>query len=48
MAFGVKSLGRFFEKLTQMETWARKATAFVFIAAGLYLLLKSILGFAGF
>jgi cytochrome c biogenesis protein CcdA len=48
MAFGVKSLGKFFEKLTQMEKWARKATAFVFIAAGLYLLLKSILGFTGF
>jgi len=48
MAFGVKSLGKFFEKLTQMEKWARRATAFVFIAAGLYLLLKSILGFTGF
>ena len=48
MAFGVKSLGKFFDKLTQMEKWARKATAFVFIAAGLYLLLKSIFGFAGF
>jgi hypothetical protein len=48
MAFGVKSLGKFFDKLTQMEKWARKATAFVFIAAGLYLLLKSIFGFTGF
>jgi cytochrome c-type biogenesis protein len=48
MAFGVKSLGKFFEKLTQIEKWARKVTAFVFIAAGLYLLLKSILGFTGF
>jgi cytochrome c-type biogenesis protein len=48
MAFGMKSLGRFFDKLTQMEKWARKITAFVFIAAGLYLLLKSIFGFAGF
>jgi cytochrome c-type biogenesis protein len=48
MAFGVKSLGKFFEKLTQMEKWARKATAFVFIAAGLYLLLKSVFGFTGF
>ena len=28
--------------------FARKATAFVFIAAGLYLLLKSIFGFTGF
>lgn len=48
MAFGMKSLGKFFDKLTQMEKWARKITAFVFIAAGLYLLLKSILGFTGF
>jgi cytochrome c-type biogenesis protein len=48
MAFGMKSLGKFFDKLTQMEKWARKITAFVFIAAGLYLLLKSIFGFAGF
>ncbi len=48
MAFGMKSLGKFFDKLTQMEKWARKTTAFVFIAAGLYLLLKSIFGFTGF
>ena len=48
MAFGVKSLGRFFEKLTRVEKWARKATAVVFIAAGLYLLLKNIFGFTGF
>jgi cytochrome c-type biogenesis protein len=48
MAFSVKSLGKFFDKLTRMEKWARKLTAFVFIAAGLYLLLKSIFGFTGF
>jgi cytochrome c-type biogenesis protein len=48
MAFGVKSLGRFFEKLTRMEKWARKTTSVVFITAGLYLLLKSIFGFTGF
>jgi cytochrome c-type biogenesis protein len=48
MAFSVKSLGKFFDRLTKIEKWARKATAFVFIAAGLYLLLKSIFGFAGF
>ena len=47
-AFGVKSIGKVFDKLTQIEKWARKATAFVFIAAGLYLLLKSVFGFAGF
>lgn len=48
MAFGVKSLGKFFDRLTQLEKWVRKATAFIFIAAGLYLLLQSIFGFAGF
>jgi cytochrome c-type biogenesis protein len=47
MAFSVKSLGRVFERLTRIEKWARKLTAFVFIAAGLYLLLKSIFGFTG-
>jgi cytochrome c-type biogenesis protein len=45
MAFGVKSIGRLFDKLTQMEKWARKLTAFVFIGAGLYLLLKNLMGF---
>jgi cytochrome c-type biogenesis protein len=45
MAFGVKSIGRVFDKLTQIEKWARKLTAFVFIGAGLYLLLKSLIGF---
>lgn len=48
IAFGVKSLGKFFDKLTQVEKWVRKATAFIFIAAGLYLLFQSILGFPGF
>jgi cytochrome c-type biogenesis protein len=48
MAFGVKSLGKFFDKLTQTEKWVRKATAFVFISAGLYLLVKSIWRFTGF
>jgi cytochrome c-type biogenesis protein len=48
IAFGMKSIGRLFEKLTKIEKWVRKATAFVFIAAGLYLLFKSILGFTGF
>jgi cytochrome c-type biogenesis protein len=47
MAFSMKSIGRFFDKLTRIEKWVRKATACVFIAAGLYLLLKSIFGFTG-
>jgi cytochrome c-type biogenesis protein len=45
MAFSVKSIGRIFDRLTQIEKWARKLTAVVFIGAGAYLLLKSLLGF---
>jgi threonine/homoserine/homoserine lactone efflux protein len=48
MVFGMKSLGKFFDRLTKIEKWMRKATAVIFIAAGIYLLLKSIFGFAGF
>jgi cytochrome c-type biogenesis protein len=48
MAFSVKSIGKVFNKLTQMEKLARKLTAVVFIGAGIYLLLKSLLGFSGF
>ena len=47
MAFSMKSFGKFFDKLTKMEKWARKCTAVVFILAGIYLLLKSIFGFTG-
>ena len=45
IAFSVKSLGVFFRKLTRIEKWARKITALVFIGAGLYLLLKTVIGF---
>ena len=45
MAFGVKSIGRVFDKLTQIEKWVRKLTAVVFIGAGLYLLVKNLMGF---
>ncbi len=45
MAFGVRSIGSVFDKLTQIEKWARKLTAFVFIGAGIYLLLKNLIGF---
>ena len=45
IAFGLKSIGKIFDKLTQMEKWARSLTAIVFIGAGLYILLKSLLGF---
>jgi threonine/homoserine/homoserine lactone efflux protein len=45
MVFSVKSIGKVFDKLTQIEKWVRKLTAVVFIGAGLYLLLKSLMGF---
>jgi len=45
IAFSVKSLGVFFQKLTQIEKWVRRITAAVFICAGLYLLLRNVIGF---
>jgi cytochrome c-type biogenesis protein len=45
MVFSVKSIGKVFDKLTQIEKWARKITAVVFIGTGIYLLLKNLLGF---
>ncbi len=45
MVFSIKSIGRIFDQLIQIEKWARKLTAFVFIGAGLYLLLKNLIGF---
>jgi len=45
MVFSVKSIGNIFNKLTQIEKWVRKLTAIIFIGAGLYLLLKNLLGF---
>jgi len=44
MAFGVKSIGRVFDKLTQIEKWVRKLTAVVFIGSGLYMLVKNLMG----
>jgi cytochrome c-type biogenesis protein len=45
MAFSVKSIGKIFDKLTQIEKWLRKLTAIIFIGAGIYLLLKNLMGF---
>jgi cytochrome c-type biogenesis protein len=45
MAFSVKSIGKVFDKLTQIEKWVRKLTAIIFIGAGIYLLLKNLIGF---
>jgi threonine/homoserine/homoserine lactone efflux protein len=45
MIFSVKSIGRIFNRLTQIEKWMRKLTAIVFIGAGSYLLLKNLMAF---
>lgn len=45
MVFSVKSIGKIFAKLTQIEKWVRKLTAVIFIGAGSYLLLKNLMGF---
>jgi cytochrome c-type biogenesis protein len=45
MVFSVKSIGKIFAKLTQIEKWVRKLTAIIFIGAGIYLLLKNLVGF---
>jgi hypothetical protein len=45
MVFSVKSIGKIFAKLTQIEKWVRKLTAVIFIGAGIYLLLKNLMGF---
>jgi cytochrome c-type biogenesis protein len=45
MVFSVKSIGKVFDKLTQIEKWVRKLTAIIFIGAGIYLLLKNLTGF---
>jgi threonine/homoserine/homoserine lactone efflux protein len=45
MVFSVKSIGKIFAKLTQIEKWVRKLTAVIFIGAGVYLLLKNLMGF---
>jgi cytochrome c-type biogenesis protein len=45
MVFSVKSIGKVFAKLTQIEKWVRKLTAIIFIGAGIYLLMKTLMGF---
>jgi cytochrome c-type biogenesis protein len=45
MAFSVKSIGKIFATLAQIEKWARKLTAVIFIGAGIYLLLKNLMEF---
>jgi cytochrome c biogenesis protein CcdA len=44
IALGVKSIGRVFDRLSQLEKWARKLTAVVFVGVGIYLSLKNLFG----
>lgn len=44
MAFGVRSMGRVFDRVRQTEVWMRRLTALVFIGAGVYMLVKNITG----
>jgi cytochrome c biogenesis protein CcdA len=39
IALGARSLGKVFDKMTQIERWVRLATAVVFIGVGIYLTL---------
>jgi cytochrome c-type biogenesis protein len=45
MANSVKSIGKIFDKLSQIEKWVRKLTAVIFIGAGIYLIRKNLIGF---
>jgi len=42
IAFSAKSLGKLFNRLTQIEFWARRITGVVFILAGMYYCLRFI------
>ena len=44
MAFASQSVGRAFNRLTQIERWVRFATGAVFILAGIYYCLTYIYG----
>jgi cytochrome c-type biogenesis protein len=44
IAFGAHHLGKAFNRLTQIERWARRVTGAVFVAAGVYLTLAYVFG----
>ena len=44
IAFGGQYVGKAFDRLTQIERWARVSTGLVFIAAGIYLSLTHVYG----
>ena len=44
MAFGAQHVGKAFDRLTQVERWARRITGVVFVLAGIYYCLAYIYG----
>lgn len=44
MTFGAKSMARLFNRMTEFERWARKATGVVFLLVGIFTTLGSIFG----
>jgi cytochrome c biogenesis protein CcdA len=47
IAFGARSVGKAFNRLTQVESWARKLTGLVFIGVGLYMTMAYTFGVLG-
>jgi threonine/homoserine/homoserine lactone efflux protein len=47
IAFGARVVGKAFNRLTQVELWARRLTGFVFIGVGLYMTLAYTFGIFG-
>jgi cytochrome c-type biogenesis protein len=46
LTLGGKATSRFFEKMTSLELWVRRATGVVFVLVGIYYCLKYIFGLA--
>ncbi len=46
LMLGGKATSRFFDKMTHLELWVRKATGAVFVLVGIYFCLKYIFGLA--
>jgi cytochrome c-type biogenesis protein len=44
LAYGAHSVGKLFQRLSQVERWARRVTGVVFILIGIYLTLTNIFG----
>ncbi len=44
LAFSARSLGKVFDRVSQVEKWARRATGAIFILVGVYMSLRFIFG----